>query len=417
MELGDHERGDRELAELVPELDGVDEIDALIARGRATLWTEQTNETLSLSERALELVRTRGPAELEAIALARLAQAYGMRGNEGDLSQAIELADQATERWPGEERLLELAEHYHMHANALYWAGSYERALELSELAAATGGLERRSAEFLLRGAGQRALILSSLGRYEEAIAAGDGAIETARRMGRAANVVTNYSTLPLREIFAGEEAGLRSEAVADQLGPSSFNMPWINARADLMGAQVLMDDLAAVERSWSSLWDDAIASDGWERWLISGRLAAYRAEVDLASGRLDDALMWSTRAIELAEQGSRRKYLANAKTTLGRVLTAQGDEDVAAKELRSAVALADELGSPLLRWQSRAALAVAERRGVKGAAAKGAAAKAEAHAREAKEIIESVAAGLAPDRAKTYLAAAPVVDALALAR
>jgi hypothetical protein len=87
----------------------------------------------------------------------------------------------------------------------------------------------------------------------------------------------------------------------------------------------VLMDDLAAVERSWSSLWDDALASGGWERWLVSGRLAAYRAELDLASGRLDDAFLWCTRAIELAEQGGRRKYLANAKTTRGRVLTAQG--------------------------------------------------------------------------------------------
>ena len=38
-------------------------------------------------------------------------------------------------------------------------------------------------------------------------------------------------------------------------------------------------------------------------------------------------------------------------------------------------------------------------------------------HAREAAEIIESVAAGLSPDRAKTYLAAAPVVEALDHAR
>ena len=53
----------------------------------------------------------------------------------------------------------------------------------------------------------------------------------------------------------------------------------------------------------------------------------------------------------------------------------------------------------------------------MKGAAAKGAAAKAEAHAREAAEIIESVAAGLSPERAKAYLAAAPVVEALELAR
>ena len=119
----------------------------------------------------------------------------------------------------------------------------------------------------------------------------------------------------------------------------------------------------------------------------------------------------WCTRAIELAEQGSRRKYLANARTTLGRVLTAQGDGERATTELRSAVALADELGSPLLRWQSRAALAQAER-GVKGAAS-----RAEEHAREAAEIIQSVAAGLSPERAATYLAAAPVVDALDLAR
>jgi class 3 adenylate cyclase/tetratricopeptide (TPR) repeat protein len=410
VELADYERGEKELAELLPELDGVEEIDALFARSRATLWTEQTDETFSLSERALELVRTRGPAELEAVALTRLAQAYGMRGNAGDLDQAIELAERATERWPGDHRLLELAEHYHMHANSLYWAGSYDRALEFSELAAATGGLERRSAEFLLRGAGQRALILASLGRYEEAVAAGDGAIETARTMGRPANVVTNYSTLPLREIFAAQEARLRSERVADALGPSSFNMPWINARADLAGAQVLMDDLAAVERSWSSLWDDALASGGWERWLISGRLAAYRAELDLASGRIDDALTWSGRAIELAEQGGRRKYLANAKTTLGRVLTAQGESASATAELRSAVALADELGSPLLRWQARAALSRAQR-GVKGEGV-----EADRHAQEALDIINTVAKELTPGHAEGYLAAAPVVEALELA-
>jgi pilus assembly protein TadC len=47
----------------------------------------------------------------------------------------------------------------------------------------------------------------------------------------------------------------------------------------------------------------------------------------------------------------------------------------------------------------------------------KGAASRAEEHAREAAEIIQSVAAGLSPERAATYLAAAPVVEALGLAR
>jgi tetratricopeptide (TPR) repeat protein len=173
----------------------------------------------------------------------------------------------------------------------------------------------------------------------------------------------------------------------------------------------MLMDDFAAMERSWPSLWDDALASGGWERWLISGRLAAYRAELDLASDRLDDALAWSGRAIELGEQGSRRKYLANAKTTLGRVLTAQGEGERATAELRSAVALTDELGSPLQRWQARAALSTAER-GVKGGSD-----DADRHAQEAIDIIHAVAKELTPEHAEGYLAAAPVVEALELAR
>jgi class 3 adenylate cyclase/tetratricopeptide (TPR) repeat protein len=415
-ELGDYARAAGELAELLPELSGVERIDAMIARSRATLWTEKTAEAFALSERALELVRQEGRSELEGVALTRLAQAHGMRGESGDLERALELGEQATPLWPRDERLLELAEHYHMHANAHYWTGLYERALELSELARATGGLEPRSGEFLLRGAGQLGLILAGLGRYEEAVRAGDVAIEIARRIGRSDSVVMNYSTLPLREVFALEEAKSRSEILNDRLGPSTFNMPWMNARADLVGVNLLMGDFATVERMWPELWEDAVASEAWERWLVSGRLAANRAELELASGRIDDAVTWARRAIELAEQVGRRKYLANARTTLGRALTERGDAEGAVDVLRSSVVLADELGSPLLRWHARAALVLAER-GLKSTTTGGVAADPDAHAREAAEIIESVAAGLSPERARTYLAASPVVEALDLTR
>jgi tetratricopeptide (TPR) repeat protein len=315
------------------------------------------------------------------------------------------------ERLPDDQRLLELAEHNHMHSNVYYWTGVYERALELSERARALGGLEPRSAEFLLRGAGLRGLILSEMGRYEEALEAGDVAIEIARKRGRSDSVVMNYSTMPRREIFALDEARERSEILTDRLGPSDFNMPWINARADLLGAQLLMDDLAPVERTWPALWEDAVASEAWERWLVSGRLAANRADLELAAGRIDDAVTWSRRAIELAKRVGRRKYLANGLTTLGRALTARGDAASATAELRTAVALADELGSPLLRWQARAALSLAERE------QKGGSNDAEIHAHEAVEIIRAVAKELSPEHATGYLAARPVVEALELVR
>jgi tetratricopeptide (TPR) repeat protein len=249
------------------------------------------------------------------------------------------------------------------------------------------------------------------MGRYEDALAAGDRAIETARRIGRRDSVVMNYSTSPLRDIFALEEARLRSETVTDRLGPSSFNMPWISARADLIGAQLLMDDLAPIERTWAAVWELSLETDAWERWLVAGRLAANRAELDLALGRIDDAVTWSRRALELATRVRRRKYEVNAHMSLGRALVAGGDAEAAAAELRSAVALADELGSPLLRWQARAALASAERR------SKSATGDADLHGQEAVDIIHAIARDLSPERARTYLAAAPVVEALDLTR
>jgi hypothetical protein len=151
-------------------------------------------------------------------------------------------------------------------------------------------------------------------------------------------------------------------------------------------------------------VWDEAMAIDAWERWIVTGRLAAGRAEMELRLGRLDDAVTWSGRALELATRGRRRKYEVMARIALGRALTARGDVEGATTELGRAVAIADGLGSPLLRWQSRAALAAADR-------------SAEDAAEAAREIIERVAAGLSPERAKAYLSAPPVVGALDLAR
>ena len=67
--------------------------------------------------------------------------------------------------------------------------------------------------------------------------------------------------------------------------------------------------DLSIAESGWNALWDDAVGSKAWERWLVSGRLAAARADLDLAKGRIEDAQTWSMRAIDMAVASSRKKY------------------------------------------------------------------------------------------------------------
>jgi class 3 adenylate cyclase/tetratricopeptide (TPR) repeat protein len=404
--LEDFARADAELTSLLPDLDGRDEIEALLALGQATHWTEQADRTMEFSERALARAREQGFADLEAPALARVGAAHSIRGRPGDVQRAIEFGEQAIAGWPAGMRLTDLAELYHLQANACYWSGQYGLAHDLSVSSAQTSGSLPTSAEFVLRGGGMIGLALTAVGRYEEAIAASDAAIATAAQLGRPANVVLNYSTTALRDLFLLNEARERSGMVAERLGPSDFNMPWINARTDLLAAELLLEDFRSVERDWEGVWDDARQSTAWERWLITARLAAERAELERSTGRLDEAVTWSKRALEQAQSTWRPKYEVIARITLGRTLTAQGLAHDAVAELLPAVGIADGLGTPLLRWRARAALAEAER-------ATGSA-EAEAHRANAIEIIREVAASLAPERAERYLAAPQVREVLA---
>ena len=398
--VGEYARADKELTDLLPELEGRDEVEGLLSLGVALHWTEQTERTEEVSQRALKLAREQGFDDLEPIALSLLAAAYAMRGERGDVARSLELGAEATALWPEGERQVEFAHHLHIYGNPLYWSGRYQEAYELAMQTRSMGGLTANSAEFVLRGSGMTGLTLAGLGRYEEALAASESAIAAAKRLGRPDNVVMNYSTLALREIFALEEARDRSRMVADRLGPSDFNMPWMNARADLIAAELLLEEFGTVERLWPDAWDDAQEVRAWEHWLVSGRLAVARAQLELGVGRLDDAVTWSRRGFEMAESGGRPKYEAIALTALGTALTRQGLAEEAVGELRRAVRIADDLGSPLVRWETRAALASAER---------AAGEDPDPMSAEAGRIAREVAASLSPERGGAYLEARPV--------
>jgi tetratricopeptide (TPR) repeat protein len=398
--VGEYARADKELTALIPDLDGREEVEALLALGLSTHWTEQTERTEEVSQCALTLSRDQGFEDLVPIALSLLAASYAMRGEQGDVARSLELGREAMDLWPEGQHPEEFAHHLHVYANPMYWSGRYVEAYELAMQAKSFGGLKANSAEFVLRGAGMTGLALAGLGRYEEALEASESAIAIAQRLGRPDNVVINYSTLILRDIFALDEARDRSQTVADRLGPSDFNMPWMNARADLIAAELLLGELGAVERLWPDAWDDAQEVRAWEHWLVSGRLAVARAQLELGAGKLDDAVTWSRRALEMAQSGGRPKYEAIALQTLGQALTRQGLAEEAVVELGRAVAIADELGSPLIRWETRAALASAQR---------AAGTDPEGQLSGSTTIIQEVAASLSPERADAYLAAPPV--------
>jgi tetratricopeptide (TPR) repeat protein len=408
VELADYPRADEELAALVPELEGQELLDALIARGHATVWTERDAETLAVAEEALPLAKELGDETAVAAALAMESQGLAMRGGDGDLDRALELGDEALERWVPGTRPLDLRHHLHLHADATYWTGQYERSVGLSRRTRALAH-DVHSPESLLRGGGLEALALAGLGRHEEAITIWDDLFALAQELGQSPQVVLNYSTLVYRELYDLDEARRRSEEALELSGGEGFGMPRQFAGSDLLFTQLLARDIGGAQSTWPRLWEGAANATGWTTWLIAGRLLAARAEIALHTESPEAAAEWAERAIKVARRTHRRKYEGHALTTYGEALVRLDRPADALAALRESVVIADELIGPPARWRARAVLArVSYARGDDATAANAYTAAA--------DLIQAFAATLAPARAQRLLAAPEVGEILSAA-
>ena len=404
--LDDYQGAVDDLGELLPELSGRDRVEGLLGWIWGTEWTEQAAETIAGAQEALELAQKLGDQELIAVATGRLSQGLAMRGEPGDLDRGAELGEKALQIWVPGTRSWDRVNHQHMFGEQLYWMG---RLADAGALMASVTEAEAdpQSLEARLRSASLRAMVLTSTGRYEEGLALFDQTLQLAQRLGRPIRIIQNYSTLPLRDIFDLDEARRRTEdSVEATTGMVGFTMPKAMAMADLVQTALLQGDIATAQAAWRIQWDDSVNTKGWARWLVACRLAAARAELELATGHPIEAVEWARKTIELSEPVRRVKYEIVGRTLLGQALVASGKPKEAIPELRLAVEQADRLGSPPQRWQSRAGLARALYRSGDDTGAERAFA-------DAGTVINNVAAGLARERAARFLAAEQIQEVL----
>jgi tetratricopeptide (TPR) repeat protein len=405
VRLTDFETAATELGELLPELEGKQRLEALLARGRATLWTERDAETVEMGEASVALAKELGDEESMPAAVALQSQGYGQRGEEGDLERALELGDRALAEWVPGARRYDYSEHLHLHADVVYWVGDYERCVELSQ-EARVAAADVHSAEALMRGGGTEALGLAGLGRHEEAIRIWEELFVIAREHGRNLRGLLNYSSLAYREVLDLDEARRRSEEALELSRGEAFGMPLRFAHSDLLFTDLLAGDVGHAQAAWPNLWEDAGAAGGWTKWLIYTRLAVGRAEIALHAEESESAIEWAQKSVELARGTLRRKYEARALSILGEALAQAGRREEAIRELQAGVAVADELVNPPGRWNASAALGrAAYALGDDDLAAKGYG--------EAAELVEAFAATLTPERSARLLRAPAIEDIL----
>jgi class 3 adenylate cyclase/tetratricopeptide (TPR) repeat protein len=397
-----------ELAELLPELTGLERLDGLLAAGRASIWTEQLDQTLEIAEEAIALAEELGDSAGLAAALALQSQALGQRGAPGDLAKAFELGERALAEWvPGTHRF-DHADHLHLQADLVYWLGNYERCADLSREARAVAA-DVRSPEALLRGGGTEALALVGLGRHEEAIRIWDELFAQAREMGRNLRGLLNYSSIAFRELLDVDEARRRSEEALELSSSHWFPMPLRFAHSDLLFTDLLEGDVGRAQADWPSRWEDAEEAKGWTRWLIYTRLAVTRAEIALHAEEPESAIEWAQKSVELARSTLRRKYEARALSLLGEALAKSGRREEAIQALEAGVKVADELVNPPGRWNAYAALG-------RSAYALGDDDRAAGASSQAAELVESFAATLSPERSARLLSSPTIVEILSSA-
>jgi class 3 adenylate cyclase/tetratricopeptide (TPR) repeat protein len=402
--LEDFQRAADELADLLPELEGRERLEALLARGRATHWSELDLETIETAEQAVALAEEIGDEEALPAALALLSQGLQMRGAEGDLDRAIELGERALREWVPGARRADHGEALYLYHDTMYWTGSYERAAELA-VAGRQVAADVRGAELLLRGGGGQGLALAGLGRHEEALRIFDELFAISEELGRNPRVLLNYSALIFRELNDLEEARRRSEEALERSESLTFSMPRSFARSDLIFTDLLAGDVGAAQAAWPQMWSDAEHATAWTRWLIYGRLAAARAEIALDAEPPESALEWAQRTLEITTRTRRRKYEVRAREIYGQALARLGRHEEALSELHRAVEIADALVGPPARWHARATLG-------RVAYSLGEDDRAAAAYAEGRRLVDEFAATLAPERA-AKLATAPVVDEL----
>jgi tetratricopeptide (TPR) repeat protein len=402
VELDEYAAAVDELSPLVAELDGAQKLDALLALGLAYVWTEQDERAIAAADEALAHASDLGDDAGHAAALAARSEGLAMRGTEGDLDAALELGDEALEGWVPETWPFERTNMLHLHANTLAWRGDYERAVRLSHETRAMA-TDVRSPEALLRAGGLEALALAGLGRHEEAISMWDEFLKVANDLGHNPRVVLNYSTLAYREVHDLDEARRRTEEAIELSATMHFGMPRQFAGCDLVMTDLLAGDVGTAQSAWPERWEAAEHATGWTTWLIAGRLLALRAEIALETEAADEAAEWGQRAVAVARRTRRFKYEARALSTLGDALVRLRRVDQGLDALRSAVQIADRIVSPYARWNARAALG-------RAAYAAGRDDEAATAYTEARNVVDTFAATLAPQRAAT-LAQSPVVQ------
>jgi class 3 adenylate cyclase/tetratricopeptide (TPR) repeat protein len=364
---------------LLDDLSGADRVEALIQWSKAAFWTMDTALAQQLARQATTEASSFDDV-LHARAAAQLCTALSSLETR-TLEGAAE-GETIIRSWPAGAPERDRSTMLAMLSASHYWVGDYSAAIERGRQGYELSR-DLRSLDDMLLAASHLALGLTGAGRHVEALevcrdAAADGlAYELVPRFtARLFNMWANA----LRELGDLDGARTRNEEALELAERAAFPPPIVQARIDLLYADVAAGELGRAARAWPELHRQAAAMKAWHNWLTLGRLATARAEILLGTADPDVAADAAREAITHARRTRRRKYEVVSRQVLGQALLRQGRAVDAVRVFARCLRDARELGQPIAVMRAAAGLrdaAVAAADDERAAAADGAAQQA----------------------------------------
>ena len=138
-------------------------------------------------------------------------------------------------------------------------------------------------------------------------------------------------------------------------------SFPWYLAFGEMFGVWYTamyateIEDTAGDAETLESTYNERVAPDG--SLLIHSQFCRMISEVLLKNGRLDDAVTWVSRGIEIAEAKNDKIYLAEMLRIKGLTLLQKGDNIGAIEQINKSVSVAEANGHKLFELRARISL------------------------------------------------------------
>jgi len=313
--------------------------EVLVDLALASNWSLDTPALRRRANEAFEAATAVGRVDLALDARFWLAWATG---SEGDVRSSIDQYEVAVKQTT-QLGIAVAPSVLPLYNTALCWAGRFTPAVdqgrEAVRIARAAGDTDSTILALQVLG-----LALAGTGAYDEA----SQVFHEAARFGRDYGIgpflarSTAMSAGFHLDVFDYAGHAVLAEEACELARTVNFPPPLISASIDLVLNLARRTEVARAETIVRDVADAVARAAGWHGWLWNLRFTQGRAELALARGDIEDAVTFSTWALEQAQRG-RPKYeilalltRAAARSRIGRTTSAIADLRRAVRESRS---------------------------------------------------------------------------------